>query len=166
MDDLIERTGVSYRAVRPPFLMENLLGQAEAIKSQGVFSLPNVADRALATAATRDVAAAAAGLLLDDSWDGQSSVPVIGHDDLSPSAMAQVISEVLGRPVRFQHVPGNAFKATMMRYGMSEAYAQGLVDMAAAQNNGIYDAEQRTSPSTPIGFRQWCTDVLQPAVLD
>ena len=165
MDDLIEGTGVTYRALRPPFLMENLLGQAEAIGSQGMFSLANAGDRPLATSATHDVAVEAAKLLLDESWDGQGSVPVIGPDDLSPNAMAQVMSEVLGRPVRFQPVPGDVFKTTMMRYGMSEASAQGLVDMAAAQSDGIYDAEQRASPAAPTSFRQWCTDVLKPAVL-
>lgn len=31
----------------------------------------------------------------------------------------------------------------MMRYGMSDAWAQELVDMGSAQNNGIYDPEPR-----------------------
>jgi len=38
--------------------------------------------------------------------------------------------------------------------------------MAAAQNDSVYDAEQRTSQSTsPVSFRQWCEDVLKPVVL-
>ncbi|MGW3819784.1 hypothetical protein [Streptomyces sp. NPDC005046] len=41
----------------------------------------------------------------------------------------------------------------MVQYGMSDAWAQGLVDMGIAQNNGIYDAEQRAlatpAPTTP-----------------
>ncbi|GGN96070.1 hypothetical protein GCM10011610_60730 [Nocardia rhizosphaerihabitans] len=54
----------------------------------------------------------------------------------------------------------------MTQYGMSEAWAQGLADMAIAQNAGIYDAEQKslTSPA-PTDFRQWCREVLKPAVL-
>ena len=166
MDQLIESTGVSYRALRMPFFMENLLGQVEAIKSQGMFFLANSGDRKLATCATRDIAAVAARLLLDDSWSGQDSVPVLGPDDLSPNDMAQIMSEVLERPVRFQQVSGEGYKATLMQYGLSEAWAQGVVDMVAAQNNGIYDAEQRASQSTtPTSFRQWCEEVLKPAVL-
>ncbi|MFG2141518.1 NmrA family NAD(P)-binding protein [Streptomyces sp. NPDC048650] len=165
MDDMIESTGVNYRALAMPFFMENLLNQVEAIKTQGMFFMANTAERPLATVATRDIAAAAANLLLDPSWTGQGTVPVIG-DTLSPNAMAQDLSEVLERPVAFQQVDEQAYKATMMQYGMSDAWAQGLVDMATAQNDGIYDAEQQalTTPA-PTDFRQWCQEVLKPAVL-
>jgi uncharacterized protein YbjT (DUF2867 family) len=165
MDELIESTGVNYRALAMPFFMENLLNQVEAIESQGMFFMANSADRPLATVATRDIAAVAAGLLLDDSWSGQGSVPVIGPDALSPHDMAKVLSEVLERPIRFQQVSDDAYKATMTQYGMSEAWAQGLVDMATAQNDGIYDAEQHALHSAgPTGFRRWCEDVLKPAM--
>ena len=44
--------------------------------------------------------------------------------------------------------------------------AQGLVDMAAAQNDSVYDAEQRAAQSTsPTSFRQWCEEMLKPGVL-
>lgn len=166
MDELIESTSVSYRSLAMPFFMENLLNQVEAIKSQGMFFMANSADRPLATVATRDIAAAAADLLLDDSWSGQGSVPVIGPDALSPNDMAKVLSEVLERPVHCQQISNEAYKATMMQYGMTDAWAQGLVDMAAAQNEGIYDAEQRTLQSaSPTSFRQWCEEVLKPALL-
>ncbi len=148
MDDLIEATGVSYRALRAPYFLENLLHQVEAITGQGTFFLPNAGDRSLVTVATADVALAATKLLLDGFWSGQYSVPVVGPNDLSPNAMARIMSEVLERPVHFQQVGGEAYKAMMVRHGMTEAWAQGLVDMAAAQDQGVYDAESRTSPST------------------
>ncbi|MDJ0382000.1 NAD(P)H-binding protein [Streptomyces sp. G-G2] len=166
MDALIESTGVNYRALAMPYFMENLLHQVGAIRTQGMLFTPNSASRPLATVATRDIAAAAAELLLDDSWRGQDTVPVIGPDELSPDAMAAVVSDVLGRPVRCQETSPEAYRATMTRYGTAGAWAQGLADMAAAQNDGIYDAEQRalTSPA-PTSFREWCQDVLKPAVL-
>ena len=167
MDDLIASTGVSYRALRMPFFLENLLNQVESIKGQGAFFMPNSSDRQLATVATTDIAETAAKLLLDNSWSGQDSVPVVGPDELSPNEMAQTMSEVLERPVHFQQVIGEAYKATMMQYGMSEAWAQGMIDMAAAQNQGIYDADPRTSrPTTLTSFRQWCEDILKPDVLN
>jgi uncharacterized protein YbjT (DUF2867 family) len=165
-DELIGSTGVSYRALRMPFFMENFLGQVEAIKSHGVFFLANSGDRKLPTCAVRDVAAAAAKLLLDDSWSGQDSVPVLSPDDLPPNGMEQIMSEVLERPVRFQQIPGEAYKATLMQRGMTEAWAQGLIDMAAAVDQGIYNAEPRTPESTtPTSFRQWCEEVVKPAVV-
>jgi uncharacterized protein YbjT (DUF2867 family) len=166
MDDLIASTGVSYRALTMPSVMDNVLRQAEAIKHQGAFFSPVSADRKLPSCATRDVAAVAARLLLDASWSGQDGVPVLGPEDLSFNDMAQIMSEVLGKPVRFQQVPAEAFKATLTGRGMSEAMAQGTVDMLVAKNQGLDNAEPRTPQSTtPTSFRQWCEEVLKPAVL-
>jgi uncharacterized protein YbjT (DUF2867 family) len=166
MDDLIESTGVSYRSLCPPGFMENMLWQAAPIKSQGMFFSPISGDRKLPTCATRDIATVAAKLLLDDSWSGQDSVPILGPEDLSHNDMAQIMSEVLQRPVRFQQIPLEAYKANMVHGGTTEAWAQGLVDMAAAVDQGIYNAEPRTPQSTtPTSFRRWCEEVLKPAVL-
>jgi uncharacterized protein YbjT (DUF2867 family) len=166
MDDLIASTGVSYRALTMPSFMDNILNQVEAIKSQGMFFSPISAERKLPTVATLDIAAVAAKLLLDDSWSGQESVAVLGPEDLSNDDMAQIMSEVLGKPVRFQQIPGEAFKAQLTGFGMSGAMAQGMLDMMVAKNEGLDNAVPRTPQSTtPTTFRQWCEDVLKPAVL-
>jgi uncharacterized protein YbjT (DUF2867 family) len=163
MDKLIEGTGAAYRALALPFFMENLLRQAQAINEEGTFSLANTAGRPLLTVATRDAAAAAAALLLDTSWSGQASVPVVSPDNLTPDDMAEVISGTLGRTVRYRQVPAADRQAAMLRRGASEAMAQDMADMTEAQNNGIYDAEPRDPDSAaPTSFRQWCHDTLTP----
>jgi hypothetical protein len=49
---------------------------------------------------------------------------------------------------------------------MSEAMAQGMTDMARAKNEGLDNGVQRTPQnSTPTSLRQWCEEVLKPAVL-
>ncbi|MFI6578718.1 NAD(P)H-binding protein [Nocardiopsis sp. NPDC050513] len=167
MDEAVAGTGVHYRAVCPPFLMENLLGQAGSMRDAGVFSLALTPDRVLRTCATRDIAATAARLLLDDAWTGRDDVPLVGPDDLSPEGMAEVVSEVLDRPVGVRHVGGADYRAAMLRFGASEAWADGLVDMVEAMDGqGFYGpGVPRTPESAPTGFRQWCEDVLRPAVL-
>ena len=166
MDDLIASTGVSYRALTNPSFMDNLLRQAESIKNQGLFSLPISGDLKQPSCATRDIAAVGARLLLDNSWSGVASRPVLGPEDLSYHDMARIMSEVLGKPVRFQQIPGEAFKARLLSRGMSEAMAQGNLDMWVAYNQGLDTAEPRTPESTtPTSFRQWCEEVLSPAVL-
>jgi uncharacterized protein YbjT (DUF2867 family) len=165
-DDLIASTGVGYRALTMPSFMDNLLRQVEAIKHQGVFFSPIHGDRKLPTCATRDIAAVAARLLLDDSWSGTDSVPVLGPEDLSFNDMTQIMTEVLQRPVRFQQIPAESYKATLRGRGMSEAMAQSMVDMAIAKDGGLDNAEPRTpEATTPTSFRQWCEEVLKPAVL-
>jgi uncharacterized protein YbjT (DUF2867 family) len=167
MDDLIASTGVAYRALASPSFMDNIAGQAGAIKNQGMFFAPIDGDRTLPAVATRDIAAAATRLLLDDSWSGASEVPLLGPEDLSFNDMAGIISEVLGKQVRFRQITFEAYKERFVGFGMSDAMAQGMTDMAWAKNEGLDNAVRRTPEnSTPTSFRQWCEDVLKPAVLD
>ena len=166
MDNLIASTGVSYRALTNPSFMDNLLRQIESIKNQGLFSLPISGDLKQPSCATRDIAAVGACLLLNHSWSGVASRPVLGPEDLSYNDMARIMSEVLGKPVRFQQITGEAFKARLLSRGMSEAMAQGNLDMWVAYNQGLDTAEPRTpESSTPTSFRQWCEEVLKPAIL-
>jgi uncharacterized protein YbjT (DUF2867 family) len=167
MDDLIAGTGAAYRALTNPSFMDNIAAQAGAIKNQGMFFSPIDGDRKLPTVATRDIAAAAAGLLLDDGWTGTGEVPLLGPEDLSFHDMAAIISEVLGQQVRFRQITFEAYKDRFTGFGMSEPMAQGMTDMAWAKNQGLDNAVPRTpGNSTPTSFRQWCEAALKPAVLD
>ena len=79
--------------------------------------------------------------------------------------MAETMSQVLGKEVRFQQITFEAYKDRFVRLGMSDAMAQGYTDMAWAKNQGLDNAVQRTPQnSTPTSFRQWCQEVLKPAV--
>ena len=78
MDDLIASTGVAFRALTMPSFMDNLLRQVRAIKEQGTIFDVISPDRKLPIVATRDIAAIAARLLLDDSWTGQQAIPLLG----------------------------------------------------------------------------------------
>jgi uncharacterized protein YbjT (DUF2867 family) len=167
MDEMIESTGVNYRALQMPAFMDDILNfNISSILSQGAFFGSQSGDRKTPSCATRDIAAVASKLLLDDSWTGQSSVPVLGPEDISFNDIAQMLSEVLDRPVRYQQISREAHKAALMQHGMGESYAQGVVDNQAQADEGIYNADPRTAlTATPTSFRQWCEDTLKPAVL-
>jgi uncharacterized protein YbjT (DUF2867 family) len=166
MEDLIAGTGVAFRALTMPSFMDNILRQSESIRTRGIFFSPVSGDRKLPACATRDIAAAGARLLLDSAWSGRGHVAVLGPEDLSFNDMAEIISGVLGKGVRFQQTTFEAYKARFVELGMSEAMAQGMTDMAAAKNEGIDNAVTRTPEnSTPTSFQQWCEEVLKPAVL-
>jgi uncharacterized protein YbjT (DUF2867 family) len=165
MDDLIAANAVAYRALTNPYFMEDTVRQAESIKDQGVFFWPIAGDRKRPTVATRDIAAAASRLLLDASWSGAGEVPLLGPEDLSFKDMAQIMSRVLGKDVRFQQITFEAYKDRFVRLGVSDAMAQGYTDMAWAKNEGLDNGVQRTPQnSTPTSFRQWCEEVLKPTV--
>jgi uncharacterized protein YbjT (DUF2867 family) len=165
MDAEIEKTGVAYRALSPPFFMENLLGQLSAIRDQGTLSLAFTADRPLASVAARDISATAAALLADLSWAGQEHVPVFGPDRLTPNEMAAVMSDVLGRSVSYRQLSVADVELGLVRRGASAGIVRDVTEMIAAGRAGIYDTDWAASTPRPTDFRTWCCEVLRPAAL-
>ncbi|WP_209436804.1 hypothetical protein [Amycolatopsis methanolica] len=90
---------------------------------------------------------------------------MLGPGDLTYREVAEIMSDVLGRPVRFEQLSAEALKASLRQRGWSEAMAQAMVDMAVAKNAGLDNAEPRTpEATTPTTLRQWCEEVPRPAV--
>ncbi|MEU1528981.1 NAD(P)H-binding protein [Streptomyces fagopyri] len=166
MDDLIAGTGVAYRALANPSFFENLLEETGSIRDKGVFTDVVDAGRKAPMVAVADIAAVAAGLLLERSWTGDGSVPVLGPQDLSPDDLARIMSERLGRPVRYERRPLDELFTTLAGHGLDEAFVQGVVDMKRAKDEGL-DAGVARTPDTasPTTFEQWCAQTLMPAVL-
>jgi uncharacterized protein YbjT (DUF2867 family) len=165
VDDLIASTGVAYRALANPSFMENVLRQRDAIRDRGVFTDTVAPDRRAPSASTRDIAAVAADLLLDRSWTGNGSRPILGPEDISADEMAAVMSEVLGRPVRYERESLDDLASRLAGFGMGAAFVAGMVDMMRAKDQGLDAGIDRTADTaSPTTFRQWCTEVLEPAV--
>lgn len=166
MDDLIAASGVAYRAMALPGFMDNLLREAGSIRNRGVFTGTQPGDWRHPTCATRDIAAASVRLLLDGAWTGYAEQPVLGPEDLTLDEQAAVMTEVLGRPVRYERVTADAVKAGLTSYaGWSEPMAQAMADMMDAKEAGLDAGAVRTAETaSPTTFRTWCAEELAPAV--
>ncbi len=165
--DLIAAAGVHLRALALPGFMDNLLQQANALKNQGMFFYPLPGDQAYPTCSTGDIAQVAARLLVAPTWTGVRDYPVLGPADLSYQEMAGILTEVLGKPIRFQQVPFDVYRAQLLGYGMSEVFVDGLIEMFEAKAKGLDNAAPRTPESTtPTTFRQWAEQYLKPIVLN
>ncbi|MFE6872089.1 NAD(P)H-binding protein [Kitasatospora sp. NPDC057692] len=166
VDDLIAGSGASYRALANPSFFENLLEEAASIRQDGVFTDTAAADRPAPMVAAADIAATAAGLLLDRSWTGVDSVPVLGPQDLSPEDLARIMTEELGRPVRYRRQTLDELRSELLGYGLDEAFVEGMVDMKRAKDQGLDAVAGRSPQAVPAtGFAQWCAQTLKPAVL-
>lgn len=165
MDDLLAGTGAAFRALAMPSFMDNMLRQVDAIRTQGAFYGPLDGSAKHPTCATVDIASAAARLLLDDAWTGKGHVAVLGPEDLSPDDQAAIMTEVLGRPVRYMRISWDALEGQFRSRGASDAFVRGYLDMMTAKEEGLDDAEPRTpESSTPTTFQAWCEKVLKPAI--
>ncbi|WP_399880762.1 NAD(P)H-binding protein [Streptomyces sp. BBFR51] len=166
MDDLLSETGVAYRALANPSFFENLLEETDSIRENGVFSDAADADRKAPFVAVADIAAVAAGLLLERSWTGTGSVPVLGPQDLSPNDLARVMTGQLGRPVRYERQSLDDLRATLVGHGLDKEFVEGVVDMKRAKDDGLDAGVTRTPGTTaPTTFEHWVAQTLMPAIL-
>ncbi|MFF3484233.1 NAD(P)H-binding protein [Streptomyces sp. NPDC002701] len=166
MDDLIAGAGVAYRALASPSFFDNLLEEVDSIRDDGVFTDTVAADRPAPMVAAADIAATAAGLLLDRSWSGVDSVSVLGPQDLSPNDLARIMTQELGRPVHYQRQSLDELRSALLGHGLNEAFVEAMVDMKRAKDQGLdsgIDRSPQTGPATT--FAQWCAQTLKPAVL-
>jgi uncharacterized protein YbjT (DUF2867 family) len=162
-DEAIEKTGVDFRALWCPSFMDNMLSQMPAIKNEGKFFLPGVPELKSRHVATQDIATSGVRLLLDKSWSGQGGLAVLGPEELSFNDMASILSDVLGREIRFQRVTGEAYKTQLIQHGANATFANGLAEMFIAKANGLDDVEPRSlENTTPTTFRQWCEETFRP----
>jgi uncharacterized protein YbjT (DUF2867 family) len=163
-ESVVAGSGAAVRAIAPPFFLENLLGQAEALRG-GVLALPGEPDRVLPVVATDDLAARAADLLTDRSWSGVELVPISSSDALTPVGIAETIAKALGREVAFKQITSQEYGEMLRGFGLSGAWADGLVEMAVAQNAGFYDSElDAARGAAPTTLASWCAEHLRPTV--
>ena len=165
MVDLLRGTGVAVRGLALPAFMDNALQQLATIKEG---RMAGAIDRAkkLPHTAARDTGAAAAALLTDKSWSGQEDVPVLGPEELSYNDLAVIISDVIGREVRYEQVSFDDLEAQLRAAGMNGDFVNAYVEMLRAKNEGMDNVAPRASAI--IGsttFRQWVEGELQPVVL-
>jgi len=166
MNDLLGSSAAAFRGLAMPSFMENFMRQVDAIKEKGLISGSIDPDRKVPWTSTVDLAAVAARFLTDSKWSGNKEIPVLGPDVLSFSEIAEIISEVAGRQVRYQQTDFEALKEQYLARGASESFALGLVDMFRAKNEGMDNAAvSKTAQRTPTSFRSWCEKYLQPALL-
>jgi uncharacterized protein YbjT (DUF2867 family) len=164
MEDLFRSTGAHVRPLALPTFMDNVLRQVATIRN-GVISGTLPADFRMPWIATKDIAALAARHLLDHTWTGLDPVEVLGGEDLSYQDIAEILTDVLSTPVRYE--PGD--RATLKQFltgrGVSDAMAQSMIDMDVAGERGINNATPRTAGNTtPTTFREFAVETLKPAL--
>ena len=164
MEDLFRSTGAHVRALALPTFMDNVLRQVATIRD-GVVSGTLPADFRMPWIATKDIAALAAEYLLDRTWTGQESVEFLGGEDLSHHDVAEILTEVLGTPIRYQLGDRTVVKQFLAGRGVSEAMARSMMDMDLAGERGINNTTPRTAENTtPTTFREFAEETVKPAV--
>jgi uncharacterized protein YbjT (DUF2867 family) len=121
--------------LRAPYFMENLAGSLYAL-DKGELPVFLTLDRAFPMAATQDIGAAAARLLLEGGH-GHSVVELHGPRDYSPDDVAASLSKILGRTVTAKQGPEEAMVPALTAAGLSPHWAGLFQEMTHGLNTGL-----------------------------
>jgi uncharacterized protein YbjT (DUF2867 family) len=156
----LEASGIPFTHLRPNAFMQNFLGLAPTIVSQGEFYQP-AADGKVSHIDVRDIAAVAAKALTEDGHQGKTYV-ITGPEALSYDEAASKISKAIGKPVKYVNVTPEDFKKSLLGWGIPEFMADGLNEFYAAIRAGycavVTNTVKEVTQRKPISFDNFVRD--------
>ncbi|NNF07696.1 MAG: NmrA family NAD(P)-binding protein [Candidatus Eisenbacteria bacterium] len=166
VEALLDASPAAVTHLRPAFFMENFLFHLETINSMGSIFLPVDGSVSIPMVATQDIAMIAAKRLLDNGWSGRSVQGIHGPRDYSFDECADIISEVLGKPVKHVRVSPDQAREGMMGMGISSGTADLYIEMYDAINRGtlVVSEPRSDTTTTPTEFKDFVAATLVPAL--
>ena len=134
-EDELKASGVAYTMLQPNVFMQNLLGSARTVAEQGGIYQPLGGAR-VAFVDARDVAAVAVRALTEGGHEGKTYV-LTGPEALTYYEVAERLSEVVGREVRYVPVSPEQFREGALGQGLPAW----LVDMLERLNEMLAAGE-------------------------
>lgn len=126
-DEYLKSSGLEWTLLQPTFFMQNFLGSAGTIKKDGAFYGAGK-DGKIAAIDARDIAAVAAKVLTEQGHAGKTYL-LTGKEPASQAEVAEKISKVIGKPVKYVDLPPEQFLAGLTSAGLPEWYARDFVTM-------------------------------------
>ena len=168
-EEAIRDSGIGWTFLRPTALMSNALNWAPMIATDQVVHAPFAAGRA-AVVDPADIAAVAAASLTDDGHNHRV-YELTGPEPLSPTDQVAILSQVLGRDLRYAETDPADTLAQMVSYGMPEELAHAIIEMFRSTlkpYNSEPTGDITTVTSRPArSFTDWAqahrTELLTPA---
>ncbi|WP_219417761.1 NmrA family NAD(P)-binding protein [Pseudonocardia nigra] len=110
----------------------------------------------------RDIGDVVAARLLSESWHGRAVQGVHGPEDLSFARVAEILSDVLGRPIRLATVDDDTVRAGLRAAGLPEGAVEGIVGMTAGTRDLAPDPPRGPLTTTPTTLAGWAYAHLRP----
>jgi uncharacterized protein YbjT (DUF2867 family) len=159
----LESSGIGFTMLRPSLYMQQTLTLAPSIAATGSFSVP-MGTGEVAMVDTRDVAAVAVRALTTDGHD-RKIYDLTGPEALSFDAMADLISEAIGKRVSYVHVPPEYARKQMLADGVPRWLADDMLVLFSTFREGYGSAVSQTvekvTGQKPRTFRQFARDYAQ-----
>ena len=129
----LRNSTVGWTFVRPNLILQAYLPFAPAIAA-GVMQAP-IGEAAVSVVDARDIAAVAAAALTEDGHVDKTYT-VTGPAAVTHAEIATELGDAVGRTVRFESIPPEAFLAALTGAGMPAWQAEGLIEDYASYDRG------------------------------
>ena len=160
-EDYIQAMGVPYTFLRPNGFMQNMVNyNAPTINAQSAF-YGSEGDGRVSHIDIRDVAAVAVKALTEDGHAGKAYT-LTGPEALTNEEIARILSDELGREIRFINLAPAQLKEALLSAGVPEWSADALLDLQR-----LYREDKATTVTRdveqilrrqPISFAQFFRD--------
>lgn len=159
-EKLLSESGIAYTHLRPIFFMQNLLGFAGLIATDGTFALP-MGTAKVALTDIRDIAAVAVATLTEPGHESKV-YHITGPKALSMDEVAEILSAAIGKNVTYVNAEPAAFKQGLIQSGLPEWYADDLVKLnaynAGPEGAVVTNVVRDVAKKEPITFEQFAKD--------
>jgi uncharacterized protein YbjT (DUF2867 family) len=157
----IEASGLEWTFLRSNGFMQNIVTyMGETIRTQSAF-YSSGGNGAVSHIDVRDLGAVAASVLLEMGHEGQV-YELTGPSAITYGQIAETLSGVLGRPVRYAPISHQQYKQALLGAGTPEPWADALVDLnryyAEGHAAGVSPSVRRVTGRDVIPFAQFARD--------
>jgi len=161
----LKSLGLPWTILQPTFFMQNVMMAASTVKEEGTIYWDWGEGRA-GMIDVRDVVDSAVGALTseDDELMGESLV-LTGPKSVGFTEVAEILSRVLGKEVKYVPVPHEAAGEAMSGMGLPEWTIEGFAELAEGFTNGFADLTtgnvERLAGHPPRDFERFANDFKQ-----
>ncbi len=159
-EQAVRESGVPFTFLRPTAFMSNSLMWADTIASHDTAYAPYGAGRTTVVD-HRDIAATAATVLTTTGHAGRT-YPLTGPEALSPGEQVAVLSDAVGRPLRYVETEPATVRTAMTGAGMPDQMADAVLALMATALEpaaAIVDPAVPTVTGRPAtSFTTWAHD--------
>lgn len=160
VEEALKASGLPWTILRPTFFMQNILGAAQTIASDGMLYW-DLADAKISMIDIRDIIDSAAAVLTGSGYEGKSYV-LTGPEAVSLHDVASALSRALGKEVTYVPVPHEAALKSRVGMGYPEFIAEGYGELMEGFIEGFAsepsDGVERLTGHRARSIEQFATD--------
>jgi uncharacterized protein YbjT (DUF2867 family) len=159
VDEKLSRSGLSFTILRPHSFFQNTLFHTASVASDGVIYGASQ-NSAIPMIDLRDVALTAFAVLNANGHSGRI-YDLTGPEALTQAQVAEKLSAVVDRPVRYVDVPPGAFREGLqgkLPDWLADALLELTLHVASGRDVEVTDAVERITGKKPRAYDQFARD--------